>query len=171
MVACYAGLETMMGPDREQAVRAAVADKDRRSPANLNHVITMMESLREISGAGTPVRMEQQKKTGAWDADPDAVIARIVAENADTPGYYAFGVSLVTGYHTAMLLLDLSEPAQPRLFFLDQVNKGPQIYGQLRTVFEEYAAKAEAARPGYSPLISQIWPLYPPPTTVLPLGR
>ena len=31
------------------------------------------------------------------------------------------------------------------------------------------AAKAEAARPGYSPLISQIWPLYPPPATILPL--
>ena len=171
MVACYIGLGELMGDDRAEAVKRAVADKDSRTSINVDTVITMMESVREISGAGAPLRFEQTKGSENWDNDPDAAMARIAAENSANPGFYFFGLSVVTGYHSVMLMLNLNNPADPKLVWLDQKKEfmGVNIYGRLRIILQEYAQLADEHTPGYSPLISEIWPLYPPPGTVLPL--
>lgn len=38
----------------------------------------------------------------------------------DTPGWHVFGLSLMDGYHSVTLNLDLNDPANPRVFWADQ---------------------------------------------------
>ena len=172
MAACYIGLEALLGGDKRKAIEEAVAQKDAANPSvDLNQVITMMEMMEAAGSAGAPFVMEQNHSTLEWDNHPDSVIETILNQNQSTRGYYFFGVSVVTGYHTVTMVLSNRNPEAPILLILDQNGNfnDTNFYGRLSEFFESYAQRAREADPNYKTLISKLWPIYPNPATLLKL--
>lgn len=172
MKACYIGDGALLGADRRKAIETAVAQKDAANPrVNLDHVVTMMETMEATGAAGAPYVMEQTVGTTDWDIHPDSVIETILNQNDAVPGYYFFGLSAVSGYHRLMFMLSNRDPANPYLYLLDETGQfnNRNLYGLLGEVLEAFAAKARKTHPKLSPLRSEIWPIYPAPGTLLKL--
>lgn len=176
MTACYMGIGQLYGEDVAKNVDSEVRRKDRADQKrDLKSVVTMMETLQEMGRAGAPQVFIQKTVDTGFDKDPDAFIQAEVAKYKSQPGVYFYGLSVVTGYHTVMLALDLTQPDAPRLVWLDQHRSSLKmaVYGELTKVLKGYAQTAveNAMLRGktYSPLRSKIWPLYPPSSLIMPL--
>jgi len=176
MTACYMGIGKLYGAEASKNVDSEVRRKDKADKKHdLKSVVTMMETLQEMGRAGAPHIFVQKAVGKAFDKDPDAFMQAEVAKYKDQPGVYYYGLSAVTGYHTLMLGLDLTQPGKPQLMWLDQHPKRMKlnVYGALSDNLKSYAksAMAHAKEKGktYSPLRSKIWPLYPPSSLIMPL--
>ncbi|TRD16102.1 DUF4157 domain-containing protein [Palleronia caenipelagi] len=172
MTACYMGLGELYGLQTKDKVISEVKRKDKAAPGkDLKHVMTIMETMQELGRAGSPMVFNQKVGGTTFDTDPDKSMADLVVRYKTQPGVYFFGMSVVTGYHTVMLALNMNDPADPRLIWLDQhpERMSKNVLGKLKQALREYAAGARARSPKYSPLETKIWPLYPPSNLIVPV--
>ncbi|MDH3264865.1 MAG: DUF4157 domain-containing protein, partial [Paracoccaceae bacterium] len=176
MEACYVRLGKLQGGATEKDVRREVARQDALTSANTDNVIAIMQVLQSKGLAGPPITVTQATFDAGFDRDPEGEIAKLIEQAGNRPGYYFFGMSVVTGYHTVILAVDNTNPAARGILWLDQNFKREEagnFAGALSVVIKEYAKNAEEvalASKGrsYGRYETQLWPLYPPSQLILP---
>jgi hypothetical protein len=92
-----------------------------------SEVQTTMEALRQAGRATDRYDIEFRDSSGnatRGERPPEtlseSLIARMRAMNGNAAGWSVFGLSLMDGYHSVLLSLDNTDPAQPRIYWSDQ---------------------------------------------------
>ncbi len=168
MTAAYMGIEQLYGPGTRKATETIVAEKDAADRANLNHIITMMKTMRELGHAGAPTSITFNKKTRKFDKDPEKEIADTVRSYGKL-GFYFFGLSVMSGYHSIIIAAVLRSDDTVVIYLLDQSRKSTKenVAGEFKSYLERTVEKILKKNPRYSPLRTDFWPLYPPSNLVI----
>ena len=92
-----------------------------------SEVHTTMEALRQAGHASNRYDIEFKDASGNTtrgerppESLSESLLTRMLAMNGAATGWSVFGLSIMDGYHSVLLSLDNSDPAQPKIYWSDQ---------------------------------------------------
>jgi len=164
MAAVYHGFEALYSERVSRSIQDQVSRESRevmrRTGRNTNHMNRIMETLRARGMAGPETRLVHQGASGTWQPDPEATVLGMT--RPDVAGWYFFGLSLHAAYHSVILAVDRSDPADPRIYWMDQFSRGfdNDVTGSLM-------AQMRSFRPSYGFAPSRMWQIIPAADTLI----
>jgi hypothetical protein len=166
MGAVYHGLEGLFSEGVSRSVQDQVSREARavrrRTGRNTDHMNRIMETVRARGMAGPEVRLVYQATSDTWLPDPQATVLGMTQPSV--AGWYFFGLSLHGAYHSVILAVDKTDPANPRIYWMDQNSRGftndvtDTLMDEMRSLPPDY---------GYAP--SRLWQIIPAADTLIML--
>ncbi len=166
MTAVYRGLEGLFseGGSRSIASQAVRESREvmRRTGRDTNHMDRIMETVRARGMAGPETQLVYQAASNTWRPDPEATVLGMTHPNI--AGWYFFGLSLHAAYHSVILAVDKTDPASPRLYWMDQSSRGftNDVTG---TLMDKMRHPRFTPSYGFSP--SRLWQIIPAADTLI----
>lgn len=166
MAAVYKGLEALYSPEVSASIQAQVTrdarEVMRRTGRDTNHMERIMQTVRARGKAGPMVELRYRRRTQDWQPDPEQTILGMT--HPGVPGWYFFGLSLHSAYHSVILAVDRTDPASPRIYWMDQFSRGftNEVTGQLEEEMRGW-------RPSYGFAPSRVWQFIPAADTLVEL--
>lgn len=166
MTAVYHGLEGLFSEGVSQSIQNQVGRESRevmrRTGRDTNHMNRIMETVRARGMAGPETRLVYRAAANTWQPDPEATVLGMT--HADISGWYFFGLALHAAYHSVILAVDKTDPANPRIYWMDQFSRGftNDVTGALMDEMRRF-------RPGYGFSPSRLWQIIPAADTLITL--
>lgn len=166
MHAFYRGLGALYGKsfskDLGKQVRKEARAYERRTRINTNSVTRIMETLKSKGKAGPKVVMKYQRRAKTWAPDPETTVLGMT--HATVAGWYFFGFSIHGAYHSVILVVDKTEIASPKIYWMDQHEKGftKNVTGRL-------VAEMKSWKPSYGFSDTKLWQMIPDADTLVRL--
>lgn len=166
MTAVYHGLEGLFSEGVSQSIQNQVGRESRevmrRTGRDTNHMDRIMETVRARGMAGPETRLVYRAAANTWQPDPEATVLGMT--HSDISGWYFFGLSLHAAYHSVILAVDKTDPANPRIYWMDQFSRGftNDVTGTLMDEMRSF-------RPGYGFSPSRLWQIIPAADTLITL--
>ena len=164
MAAVYHGLEGLFSEGVSQSIQDQVGRESRevmrRTGRNTNHMDRIMETVRARGMAGPETRLVHQAASNTWQPDPEATVLGMTHPNI--AGWYYFGLSLHAAYHSVILAVDKTDPANPRIYWMDQHSRGftNDVTGTLMDEMRSF-------HPDYGFSSSRLWQIIPAAGTLI----
>ena len=166
MHAFYRGLGALYGKPFSKAlgkqVRKEARAYERRTRIDTNSVTRIMETLKSKGKAGPKVVMRYQRRAKTWAPDPETTILGMT--HATVAGWYFFGFSIHGAYHSVILAVDKTDIASPKIYWMDQHEKGftKNVTGRL-------VAEMKSWKPSYGFANTKLWQMIPDADTLVRL--
>jgi hypothetical protein len=165
MGAVYRGFEGLFSEGVSRSIQNQVTRDSRevmrRTGRDTNHMDRIMETVRARGLAGTEARLVYRRPPAdTWEPDPAATVLGMT--QSDVAGWYFFGLSLHAAYHSVILAVDKSDPADPRIYWMDQFSRGFNV-----DVTGTLMRKMRSFRPSYGFSPSRLWQIIPPADTLI----
>jgi hypothetical protein len=158
MAAVYHGLEGLFSEGVSLSIESQVGRESReamrRTSRDTNHMDRIMETVRVRGMAGLETQLVYQAASNTWQPDPEVTVLGMT--HPSVAGWYFFGLSLHGAYHSVILAVDKTDPASPRIYWMDQFSRGftNDVTGTLMD-------KMRSIRPGYGFSPSRLWQIMP----------
>lgn len=165
MTAVYWGLQGLFGEELAESVRDEVVresrEVQRRTGRDTNHMDRIMRTVRERGLAGPETEIHYRAASDDWDPDPEATVLGMTEATA---GWYFFGFSIHGAYHSVILAVDKTDPAAPRIYWMDQFSTGftNDVTGSLTDEMRGF-------EPSYGFAVTRLWQIHPPSGLLIPL--
>jgi hypothetical protein len=166
MAAVYHGLEGLFSEGVSQSIQNQVTRESRevmrRTGRDTNHMDRIMETVRARGMAGPETRLVYQRVSNTWQPDPQATVLSMT--HPSVAGWYFFGLSLHAAYHSVILAVDKTDPANPSIYWMDQFSRGftNNVTGTLMNQMRRF-------RPGHGFAPSRLWQIIPAADTLITL--
>jgi hypothetical protein len=164
MAAVYHGLEGLFSEGVSQSIKSQVGRESRevmrRTGRDTNHMDRIMETVRVRGMAGPETQLVYQAASNTWQPDPEATVLGMTYPSVT--GWYFFGLSLHAAYHSVILAVDKTDPASPRIYWMDQFSRG-----FTNDVTSTLMDEMRRFRPGYGFSPSRLWQIMPAADTLI----
>ena len=119
-----------------------------------NTVEHILEKMRSDGRAGGKVTFEYKRRQKKWEPSVEETVLQMIDAE---PGWYFFGLSVSGGHHTVTLVVDNTEESAPKIYWMDQNEKGftNDVTGKLEKEIENSGTND-----------TRIWPMLPPENLV-----
>jgi hypothetical protein len=165
MTAVYWGLQGLFGSEISQSVQDQVAADSRqvlrRTGRDTNHMDRIMRTVRARGLAGPETLIHYRSGSDSWVPDPEATVLGMTQATA---GWYFFGFSIHGAYHSVILAVDKTDPAAPRIYWMDQHSTG-----FTNEVTNGLVDEMRRFEPGYGFAVTRLWQISPPSGLLIPL--
>jgi|LGVF01.1.fsa_nt_gb hypothetical protein len=164
MAAVYHGLEGLFSEGVSQSIQDQVGRESRevmrRTGRNTDHMDRIMETVRARGMAGPETQLVHQAASNAWQPDPEATVLGMT--HPSIAGWYFFGLSLHAAFHSVILAVDKTDPANPRIYWMDQHSHGftNDVTGTLMDEMRSF-------HPSYGFAPSRLWQIIPAASTLI----
>jgi Zn-dependent peptidase ImmA (M78 family) len=130
-----------------------------------------MARLNALHLADQPVQIEFQdargritKGTLAPDMLSESPKDRILGMVGPEPGYYLFGLSIMDGYHSVLLAVDSRNPADRKIYWMDQIYSGlddvtEKLDDRITRLTKDWWNAVKATKGVGYRTITRIWPI------------
>jgi hypothetical protein len=164
MVRAYEGLGALFSEAESEAIQKKVAKKaareKKRSGRNIDHFITVMNTVSAEKMAGPRMRARWRRKGRRWEPTLEQLVRPRVS--GKVPGYYFFGLALAEAFHSVIVGVSTWQE-RPLTVWCDQYGCAP-VAGTL----DEHALAAlehweSAGAISYTDWDTYLWQILPPP--------
>jgi hypothetical protein len=158
MSAVYWGLQGLFGRELSRSISDQVTEDSqrvmRRTGRDTNHMNRIMRTVRGRGLAGPETLIHYHRASDSWVPDPTATVLGMTQATA---GWYFFGFSIHGAYHSVILAVDKTDPASPRIYWMDQHSTGftNEVTHSLTDEMRDFV-------PGYGFAVTRLWQIFPP---------
>jgi hypothetical protein len=159
MVRAYEGLGALLSPGKSAEIQKDVETKAeetmKRRRVNIDHFITVMDTVNAAKLAGPKQRARWSKSGRKWTPTLESLIRPKIHSSA--PAFYFFGLALAEAYHSVIVGVSTWGDA-PKTLWCDQ-SGCVEVTGKL----DDFArGQAEGYEIGYSDWDTYVWQIVPP---------
>jgi hypothetical protein len=159
MKRAYEGLGALHSPEKAAEIQKTVEAKAertmKRTGVDIDHFITVMDTVNAAKMAGPKNRARWSKSRKTWTPTLESTIRPKIHPTA--PAFYFFGLALAEAYHSVIVGVSTWGDS-PKTLWCDQ-SGCREVAGSL----DDYArAEAESYEIGYSDWDTYIWQIVPP---------
>lgn len=166
MAAVYHGLEGLFSEGVSQSIQDQVGRESRevmrQTGRDTNHMNRIMETVRARGMAGPETRLVHQAASNTWQPDPEVTVLGMT--HPSIAGWYFFGLSLHAAYHSVILAMDKTDPANPHIYWMDQ-----HSHGFTNDVTGTLMDEMRLFHPSYGFASSRLWQIIPAAGTLISL--
>lgn len=172
MGAAYQGMGAIYGQDEVKLIKEGVEakakeykkkTKTRKRPQgiDIDHIITVMDTVREKGKAGEKMSAFYDRQKGKWNPTLKELVLGNV--NRAFPGCYFFGLSLADAFHSVILLVETWTTERPKIYWCDQILRCQEALDLDQLAKERLTDWEQQGILTYKHRETAIWPLLPPP--------
>jgi Domain of unknown function (DUF4157) len=156
----YEGIGALFTPEKSAEIQKDVETKAererRRTGGNIDHFITVMDTVSAAKMAGPKVRARWSKRTRTWTPTLESIVRPRI--NTKVPAYYFFGLALAEAFHSVIVGVSTWGGA-PVTLWCDQ-NGCQTVAGTLDAHARATAEGFETLR--YGDWDTYVWQIVPP---------